>query len=159
MFHFTQNILDHQLDLQWCEIEEGKKSYQKISVPESIWSNGFKNPFNNYFARSSKNLRVLHIFHFFRAEMKCKSQPLDLKQQSYFEYRTTTCCSNFTVSILDWDNYMYIRWYTCWQDSSTPLFIVHKEGLYIAFNIFLVWSNYMVFPFNCLNSILSNYFG
>jgi hypothetical protein len=104
-----------------------------------------------------KNLGVFHILEFCRAEMKYKSQPLGLKQQSYFEYKATKCCSNWTGSILDWAISLYIGWYTCWQDSSTPIFIVHKDRLYIAFIIFLVWRNYMLFPFNRPNSIISNY--
>ena len=105
-----------------------------------------------------KTWSVSH-FRIIQSWYESKSQSLGLKQQSYFEYKATTCCSNLTVSMLDWAISSYIGWYTCWQDSRTPIFIVHKEGRYIAFITFLVWSNYMVFPFHCPSSRLSNLFG
>ena len=88
------------------------------------------------FCKKFKKLMSVSHFKIFRPYMKYKSQPLGLKQQSYFEYKATTCCSIFTVSILDWAISLYIGWYTYCQDASTPIFIVHKEGLYIAFIIF-----------------------
>jgi len=57
-----------------------KEGYHK-RVLESIWSNGFKNPFDHYFARSVKKpWECFTFYEFFRAKTKWNSQQLGMKQ-------------------------------------------------------------------------------